>query len=201
MEKIIELGNISLTQKNFSEIKQNRPSLLSKFIKAHFEDFVSKWNELKLAITLNDVKLFLDSDELSNEQKALLLSCNFSVWQGINQKEILVWIGRKVIELNFSGHLTTPIAAVVRNLDDEEDLMKIIALQGKNLKEADVTNAINNKMSEPLKSCIIREGKQKTLPNNVDVRNLCAILQEKGIISSFKEDGDKIRVQQKRSSS
>lgn len=201
MGQIIELENVSLTPKNYSEIEQNHPSLLSKFIKTHFEDFVEKWNELKLAISLDDMKLFLDSSELNKEQKKLLMSSNFNVWQGINQKDSLVWIGKKVIELNFSGHLTTPIAAVVRNLDDEEDLMKIMALQGKNLKDADITNAINNKMREPLKSCITREGKQKTLPNNVNVKNFCAILQERCLISSFKEDGDKIRVQQKRSSS
>ena len=201
MSALIELKIITLSSENYSGIKENHTDLLPKYVATYFDEFLNKCNELKISITLDDIKLFLDSDELNKEQKKLLISNNFNVWQGINQKDILVWLGKKVIELEFSGQLTTSVATVVRNLDDEEDLVKIIVLQGQYLKESDITSAINNKMGESFKSCIMREGKQKNLPNNSDVKKFCAILQEKSLISSFKEDDDKIRVQQKRSSS
>ena len=201
MSVLIEQKKLVFTQDNYTGIKQNHLGLLSKYIAAYFNEFINKWNELKINVTPEDMKLLLDSNELDKNQKRKLLSENFDIWSTMNQKDSFVWLGKKVIELEYSEQLTTPIAVVIRHLDDEEDLMKIIALQGKNLKNTDVTNTINNKMGEPLKSCIMREGKQKNLPNKVSVRNLCAILQEKGLISSFKEDGDKIRVQQKRPSS
>lgn len=199
IDVLINLEKLSLTSENYSGIKQNHQSLLSKFISRNFDEFINKKDELKIEITPDDMKLLLDSKEFNKEQKSKLLSGNFDIWNTISQKESYVWLGKKIVELEFSGQLTVPVAAVVRNLDDEEDLVKIIVLQGRYLKASDITNAINNKMGEVFKSCIIREGKQKNLPNNVDTRNLCTILQEKGLISSFKEDGDKIRIQQKRS--
>lgn len=199
IDVLINLEKLSLTSENYSGIKQNHQSLLSKFISRNFDKFINKKDELKIEITPDDMKLLLDSKEFNKEQKSKLLSGNFDIWNTISQKESYVWLGKKIVELEFSGQLTVPVAAVVRNLDDEEDLVKIIVLQGRYLKASDITNAINNKMGEVFKSCIIREGKQKNLPNNVDTRNLCTILQEKGLISSFKEDGDKIRIQQKRS--
>ena len=199
IDVLINLEKLSLTSENYSGIKQNHQSLLSKFISRNFDEFINKKDELKIEITPDDMKSLLDSKEFNKEQKSKLLSGNFDIWNTISQKESYVWLGKKIVELEFSGQLTVPVAAVVRNLDDEEDLVKIIVLQGRYLKASDITNAINNKMGEVFKSCIIREGKQKNLPNNVDTRNLCTILQEKGLISSFKEDGDKIRIQQKRS--
>ena len=163
-----------------------------------YDDFVNNWSELKLAVTFDDMKLLLESDDLNKDQKYQLLSRDFNVWQGINQKEHLVWIGKKIIELNFSGQLKAPIAVVIRNLDNEEDLVKIIALQGRYLKETEIKNVINNKMSDAYKSCIENNGKKRELENNPSNLLFIGILKEKGIISSFKEDDDKIRVYQKR---
>ena len=201
MNVLIELKKITLSSENYSGIKENHTDLLPKYVATYFDEFLNKCSELKIDVSPDDMKLLLDSNELDKGQKNKLLSGKFDIWRTISQKDSFVWLGKKIIELEFSDQLTAPVAAVVRNLDDEEDLMKIIALQGQYLKESDITNAINNKMGEIYQSSIIREGKQKILPNNAGVKRLCTILQDKGLISSFKEDGNKIRVQQKRSSS
>ena len=198
MDVLIGQKKITLTSENYLGIKQNHTDLLSKYIAVWFDDFVDNWSELKLAVTFDDMKLLLESVNLNKDQKSQLLSRDFSVWQGINQKEHLVWIGKKIIELNFSVQLKAPIAVVIRNLDNEDDLIKIIALQGRYLKEAEIKNVINNKMSDAYKSCIENNGKKRELENNSSNLLFMGILKEKGIISSFKEDGDKIRVYQKR---
>lgn len=198
MDVLIGQKKITLTSENYLGIKQNHTDLLSKYIAVWFDDFVDNWSELKLVVTFDDMKLLLESVDLNKDQKSLLLSRDFGVWQGINQKEHLVWIGKKIIELNFSGQLKTPIAVVIRNLDNEEELKKIIALQGRYLKETEIKNVINNKMSDAYKSCIENNGKKRELENNSSNLLFMGILKEKGIISSFKEDGEKIRVYQKR---
>ena len=73
----------------------------------------------------------------------------------------------------------------------------MIALQAENLDEADMVNAINNKTNDDYKSSIKREGQKVKIPNTVQNKKLCAKLEEKGIISSFKEDGDKLKIYQK----
>ncbi len=198
MDVLIGQKKITLTSENYLGIKQNHTDLLSKYIAVWFDDFVDNWSELKLAVTFDDMKLLLESVNLNKDQKSQLLSRDFSVWQGINQKEHLVWIGKTIIELNFSVQLKAPIAVVIRNLDNEDDLIKIIALQGRYLKEAEIKNVINNKMSDAYKSCIENNGKKRELENNSSNLLFMGILKEKGIISSFKENGDKIRVYQKR---
>ena len=198
MDVLIGQKKITLTSENYLGIKQNHTDLLSKYITVWYDDFVNNWSELKLAVTFDDMKLLLESDDLNKDQKYQLLSRDFNVWQGINQKEHLVWIGKKIIELNFSGQLKAPIAVVIRNLDNEEDLVKIIALQGRYLKETEIKNVINNKMSDAYKSCIENNGKKRELENNPSNFLFIGILKEKGIISSFMEDDDKIRVYQKR---
>lgn len=198
MDVLIGQKKITLTSENYLGIKQNHTDLLSKYIAVWFDDFVDNWSELKLVVTFDDMKLLLESVDLNKDQKSQLLSRDFGVWQGINQKEHLVWIGKKIIELNFLGQLKTPIAVVIRNLDNEEELKKIIALQGRYLKETEIKNVINNKMSDAYKSCIENNGKKRELENNSSNLLFMGILKEKGIISSFKEDGEKIRVYQKR---
>ena len=53
-------------------------------------------------------------------------------------------------------------------------------------------------MDESYRLCIKREGKREKLPNTGLNKELCAILSAKGIISSYQEDGKRIRVIQKR---
>lgn len=90
MNVLIEQKKITLTSENYLGIKQNHTNLLSKYITVWFDDFVDNWSELKLAVTFDDIKLLLESDDLSKDQKSQFLSKDFNVWQGINQKEHLV---------------------------------------------------------------------------------------------------------------
>ncbi len=199
MNKIIELENISLTSKNYSGIKQNHPSLLSKFISNNFDEFINKWSELKIAINPDGMKLLLDSDDLSREQKCQLLSTDFEIWHNISQKNSFIWLGKKIIELEFTGKIIVPIKRIFENLGDETDIIGMIALQAENLDEADMVNAISNKTNDDYKSSVKREGRKVKIPNTVQNKKLCAKLEEKGIISSFKEDGDKLKIYQKKS--
>ena len=199
MDKIIELENISLTSKNYSGIKQNHPSLLSKFISNNFEEFINKWGELKIKITFDDMKRFLDSKELSKEQKNKLLSSDFDIWYAVSQQDdALTWLGRKIIELNLEGKVQVPIASVVANMDDADNVLKLLCLQGRNLKDNEIIDLVNNKLDESYRICIKHEGKREKLPNTSLNKKLCAILSAKGIISSYQEDGEKIKVIQKR---
>jgi len=199
MGVLINLRKLSLTSENYSGIKQKHPSLLSKYIKTHIGDFIDKWSELKIAVASDDIKLLLDSDGLSKEQKSQLLSTDFEIWHSVSQKESFIWLGKKIVELEFTGKTVVPIKVLLRNLDDESDIRDVITLQAEYLDESDIVNAINNKTGEDYKSCIKREGKKVKIPNTTHNKKLCAKLEEKGIISSFKEDGDKIKIYQKKS--
>lgn len=199
IDVLINLEKLSLTSENYSGIKQKHPSLLSKYIKTHIGDFIDKWSELKIAIAPDDIKLLLDSDDLSKEQKCQLLSTDFEIWHSVSQKESFIWLGKKIVELEFTGKTVVPIKVLLRNLDDESDIRDVITLQAEYLDESDIVNAINNKTGEDYKSCIKREGKKVKIPNTTHNKKLCAKLEGKGIISSFKEDGDKIKIYQKKS--
>lgn len=196
---LIEQENIVLSQDNYIGIKQKHADLLPKYIATYYDDFVDKWNELKIEITFDDMKIFLDSRELSKEQKNKLLSSDFDIWYAVSQQDdALTWLGRKIIELNLEGKVQVPIASVVANMDDADNVLKLLCLQGRNLKENEIIDVINSKMDESYRLCIKREGKREKLPNTGLNKELCAILSAKGIISSYQEDGKKIKVIQKR---
>lgn len=196
---LIEQEKLVLTQENYTGIKQNHVNILPKFIATYFDDFAEKWSGLKIEITFDDMKMFLDSKELSKEQKNKLLSSDFDIWYAVSQHDdALTWLGRKIIELNLEGKVQVPIASVVANMDDADDVLKLLCLQGRNLKENEIIDVINSKMDESYRLCIKREGKREKLPNTGLNKELCTILSEKGIISSYQEDGKKIKVIQKR---
>ena len=198
MDLLIKMDKLSFTKDNYLGIKQNYFNLLSKYISICFNDFLEKWSELKIKITFDDMKLFLDSDELNKEQKNRLLSSDFDAWYTVNQKDSLMWLGRKILELNFEGKIQVSIASVITNMDDADDVLKLLCLQGRNLKDNEIIDLVNNKLDESYRICIKRDGKREKLPNTSMNKELCAILSEKEIISSYQEDGKKIKVIQKR---
>lgn len=196
---LIELRLLQLTSENYFGIKSNYADLLPKFIVTYFDDFAEKWSELKIKITFDDMKMFLDSKELSKEQKNKLLSSDFDIWYAVSQQDdALTWLGRKIIELNLEGKVQVPIASVVANMDDADNVLKLLCLQGRNLKDNEIIDLVNNKLDESYRICIKRDGKREKLPNTSMNKELCAILSEKEIISSYQEDGKKIKVIQKR---
>ncbi len=198
MDLLIKMDKLSFTKDNYLGIKQNYFNLLSKYISICFNDFLEKWSELKIKITFDDMKLFLDSDELNKEQKNRLLSSDFDAWYTVNQKDSLMWLGRKILELNFEGKIQVSIASVITNMDDADDVLKLLCLQGRYLKDNEIIDLVNNKLDESYRICIKRDGKREKLPNTSMNKELCAILSEKEIISSYQEDGKKIKVIQKR---
>lgn len=198
MKILIEMDKLSLTKENYYGIKQNYSELLPNYVSVCFDDFLEKWSELKIEITFDDMKLFLDSDELNKEQKNRLLSSDFDAWYTVNQKDSLMWLGRKMLELNFEGKIQVSIASVITNMDDTDDVLKLLCLQGRNLKDNEIIDLVNNKLDESYRICIKRDGKREKLPNTSMNKELCAILSEKEIISSYQEDGKKIKVIQKR---
>ena len=196
MGVLINLRKLSLTSENYLGIKQKHPSLLSKFISNNFDEFINKKDELKNNISIDDIKMFLDSSKLNDTQKIRLLSTDFEVLLSVNQKDLFIWFGKKIIELEFTGKTIIPIKPLFRNLDEEADVINMIALQAENLDEADIVNAINNKTNNDCKSIIKREGRKVKIPNTVQNKKLCAKLKEKGLISSYQDDGDKIGIYQ-----
>ena len=192
------MDRLSFTKENYVGIKRNCFKLLPKYISVCFDEFLEKWSELKIEITFDDIKMLLDSNELSKEQKEKLLSSDLDAWYTVNQKDSLTWLGRKVLDLNFEGKMQVHIASVITNMDDADDVLKLLCLQGRNLKENEIVNLVNSKMDESYRMCIKRDGKREKLPNTSLNKELCAILSEKGIISSYQEDGEKIKIIQKR---
>ena len=200
LDIIIELGKISLSFDNYSKIGNNYPSLLSKYIKKHFDDFINKWSELKIVIDINNLKLLLDCSELDKDQKTTLFKLPLEIWGSTISKEDYIWLGKKIIELNISQEIQAPVLQILRSIDDENDLIKIICLQGKYhyLRNNDIINIVNSKMGEPYQSCVKREGKHEKIPYSKLNQQFCAVLSAKGIISRYQIEGDKIRVIQRR---
>ena len=200
LDIIIELGKISLSFDNYSKIGNNYPSLLPKYIKKHFDDFINKWSELKIVIDINNLKLLLDCSELDKDQKTTLFKLPLEIWGSTISKEDYIWLGKKIIELNISQEIQAPVLQILRSIDDENDLIKIICLQGKYhyLRNNDIINIVNSKMGEPYQSCVKREGKHEKIPYSKLNQQFCAVLSAKGIISRYQIEGDKIRVIQRR---
>ena len=73
MDVLIGQKKITLTSENYLGIKQNHTDLLSKYIAVWFDDFVDNWSELKLVVTIDDMKLLLESVDLNKDQKSQLL--------------------------------------------------------------------------------------------------------------------------------
>ncbi|MBO7412969.1 MAG: hypothetical protein J6U20_04810 [Fibrobacter sp.] len=200
LDIIIELGKISLSFDNYSKIGNNYSSLLPKYIKKHFDDFINKWSELKIVIDINDLKLLLDCSELDKDQKTRLFKLPLEIWGSTISKEDYIWLGKKIIELNISQEIQAPVLQILRSIDDENDLIIIICLQGKYhyLRNNDIINIVNSKMGEPYQSCVKREGKHEKIPYSKLNQQFCAVLSAKGIISRYQIEGDKIRVIQRR---
>ena len=143
------------------------------------------------------LKPLLDSKELNDEQKKTLLSTEFNAWQdlwrlGANCK----WLGKKVVELGYTGILFVPLNYIVRDLDNELDMKKFISLQEERLKNNEIANFINSKGLDPYRSCISKNGKNVKVPNTPEDLAFVKVLKKKGLIAGFKEEKDSIVVTQ-----
>lgn len=201
MGVLIKQCKLLLTLENYSGIKQNYSDLLPKYIGVHFEEFVEKWNELNIVIEMPDLKRLLESFELDKDQKVKLMKSPFELWGTTMSKDEYIWLGKKIIELDISQEIQVSVLSILQNIDDEEDLIKIICLQGKYdyLRNNDIIAVVNSKMNEPYQVCVKREGKREKIPYSKLNEQFCAILKDKEIISSYQVEGKKIRVIQRRS--
>lgn len=198
MKALIDLKCLAFTSNNYDGIRENHPDLLSKFTSIHFDDFISKWNELNISVNSNDIRLFLDENELDNEQKKTLLTTDFSIWQNVRKDETFEWLGKKVVELDFSGQLSVSASLILKKLDEESTVVEFISLQGEYLNEDEIINAINEKTGDEYKTCCKHDGKRCRLANTSVNIKFCKMLQERGLVSSYKPDGKEIKIVQKR---
>lgn len=199
MEALIDLNQLTLTAENYAGLKQYHQDLLSKYVGSLFDKFIDEWQKLNISIDLSDLTDFLDGKNLSAKQKKTLLTTEFDAWQSRLQKETLIWLGKKVVELECSEQLYVSPYSILDALDEENDVLNFISLQAQYVDNDQIVNAVNNKMGEEYKSCCAHEGKHIKLPYSITNMKFLKKLQKKQLISSYKQEENEIRIVQKRS--
>ena len=195
MNYLIESGILKFTAKNYELVRSQFLSLIPKYVGLNFSRFIAESKNLYVPYEI--LKPLLDSKELNDEQKKTLLSTEFNAWQdlwrlGANCK----WLGKKVVELGYTGILFVPLNYIVRDLDNELDMKKFISLQEERLKNNEIANFINSKGLDPYRSCISKNGKNVKVPNTPEDLAFVKVLKKKGLIAGFKEEKDSIVVTQ-----
>ncbi|WP_405328631.1 hypothetical protein [Fibrobacter sp.] len=195
MNHLIESGILKFTVKNYDLVRSQFLSLIPKYIGLNFNKFIAE--SKKLNISPEILKSLLDSKELNDEQKKALLSTEFNAWLdlwrlGANCK----WLGKKVVELGYTGILFVSLDYIVRNLDNALDMKKFISLQEERLKNNEIANFINSKGFDPYRSCISKNGKNVKVPNTPEDLAFVGVLKKKGLIAGFDVEKDSIVVTQ-----
>lgn len=195
MNYLIESGILKFTAKNYELVRSQFLSLIPKYVGLNFNRFIAESKNLYVPYEI--LKSLLDSKELNDEQKKSLLSAEFNAWQdlwrlGANCK----WLGKKVVELGYTGILFVPLDYIVRNLDNALDVKKFISLQEERLKNNEIANFINSKGFDPYRSCISKNGKNVKVPNTPEDLAFVKVLKKKGLIAGFDVEKDSIVVTQ-----
>lgn len=195
MNCLMELRILKFTAKNYELVRSQFLSLIPKYVGLNFNRFIAESKNLYVPYEI--LKSLLDSKELNDEQKKSLLSAEFNAWQdlwrlGANCK----WLGKKVVELGYTGILFVPLDYIVRNLDNALDVKKFISLQEERLKNNEIANFINSKGFEPYRSCISKNGKNVKVPNTPENLAFVKVLKKKGLIAGFDVEKDSIVVTQ-----
>ena len=195
MNYLIESGILKFTAKNYELVRSQFLSLIPKYVGLNFNRFIAESKNLYVPYEI--LKSLLDSKELNDEQKKTLLSTEFNAWQdlwrlGANCK----WLGKKVIELGYTGKIIVPLDYIVRNLDSALDMKKFISLQDEHLKNNEIANFINSKGFDPYRSCISKNGKNVKVRNTSEDLAFVKVLKKKGLIAGFDVEKDSIVVTQ-----
>lgn len=195
MNYLIESGILKFTAKNYELVRSQFLSLIPKYVGLNFNRFIAESKNLYVPYEI--LKSLLDSKELNDEQKKTLLSTEFNAWQdlwrlGANCK----WLGKKVIELGYTGKIIVPLDYIVRNLDSALDMKKFISLQDEHLKNNEIANFINSKGFDPYRSCISKNGKNVKVRNTPEDLAFVKVLKKKGLIAGFDVEKDSIVVTQ-----
>lgn len=195
MNCLMELRILNFTAKNYDILVNRFFGLFPKYIGLNFNKFIAESKNLYVSCEI--LKPLLDSKELNDEQKKTLLSTEFNAWQdlwrlGANCK----WLGKKVVELGYTGILFVPLDCIVRNLDNALDVKKFISLQEERLKNNEIANFMNSKGFDLYRSCISKNGKNVKVPNTPEDLAFVKVLKKKGLIAGFDVEKDSIVVTQ-----
>ena len=195
MNYLIELKILKFSDEKYNLIKNRFFGLIPKYVGLNFDEFIAACKNLYVSFEI--LKSLLDSSELDNEQKKILLSTEFNAWQDLWRLGTNCdWLGKKVIELGYTGKIIVPLDYIVRNLDNALDMKKFISLQEKYLKNNEIADFIDSKGLDPYRSCISKNGKNVKVPNTPEDLAFVKVLKKKGLIAGFKEEKDSIVVTQ-----
>lgn len=195
MNCLMELRILNFTAKNYDVLVNRFFGLIPKYIGLNFNKFIAESKNLYVSFEI--LKSLLDSSELDNEQKKSLLSAEFNAWQDLWRLGTNCdWLGKKVVELGYTGKIIEPLDLIVRNLDNELDVKKFISLQEEYLKNNEIADFIDSKGLDPYRSCLSKNGKNVKVPNTPEDSAFVKVLKKKGLIAGFKEEKDSIVVTQ-----
>lgn len=195
MNFLIELKILKFSDEKYNLIKNRFFGLIPKYVGLNFDEFIAACKNLYVSFEI--LKSLLDSSELDNEQKKILLSTEFNAWQDLWRLGTNCdWLGKKVVELGYTGKIIVPLDYIVRNLDNELDMKKFISLQEEYLKNNEIADFIDSKGLDPYRSCISKNGKNVKVPNTPEDLAFVKVLKKKGLIAGFDVEKDSIVVTQ-----
>lgn len=195
MNYLIESGILKFTAKNYELVRSRFLSLIPKYIGLNFNKFIAESKNIYVPYEI--LKSLLDSKELNDEQKKSLLSTEFNAWQDLWRLGTNCdWLGKKVVELGYTGMLFVPLGYIVRNLDNALDVKKFISLQEERLKNNEIADFIDSKGLDPYRSCLSKNGKNVKVPNTPEDLAFVKVLKKKGLIAGFDVEKDSIVVTQ-----
>ena len=195
MNYLIELKILKFSDEKYNLIVNRFVDLIPKYVGLNFDEFIAACKNLYVSFEI--LKSLLDSSELDNEQKKSLLSAEFNAWQDLWRLGTdCDWLGKKVVELGYTGILFVPLDYIVRNLDNALDVKKFISLQEEYLKNNEIADFIDSKGLDPYRSCISKNGKNVKVPNTPEDLAFVKVLKKKGLIAGFDVEKDSIVVTQ-----
>lgn len=195
MKFLIEERKISLTKENYAGMKKNHPQLLPAFVSGRFSDFIK--NDLNLETTGEDMLAFLDSDELTFEQKTQLLSAGFAVWKTMTDSSSLAKIGKTMIKIRFSGNFAVPINSIISSMENIADKIGIMELQHRNMMPEDIARIVASLGAE-YAALIEKKGRCPKIEKTPENEKLAKVLEAKGLVSSTALKGYKIEIHQRK---
>ena len=195
MKFLIEERKISLTEENYIGVKKEHPQLLPAFVSVRFSDFIK--NDLNLETTGEDMLTFLDSDELTFEQKTQLLSAGFAMWKTMTDSSSLAKIGKIMIKIRFSGNFAVPINSIISSMENIADKIGIMELQHRNMKPDDIARIVAGLGAE-YAALMERKGRCPKIEQIPENEKLAKVLEATGLISSTALKGDKIEIHQRK---
>jgi len=190
VELMIKYGYLSLSVKRFNYIKEHF-SMHIDLLKKYSKEFIE--NQTNYSLDKDDVLALLSSSEFNLQQKISIIQ-NTDKELIVDNKELSYAIcyilsGYQYIELDFN------VLKSLIQYGQLENKIKLLNIQFHSLSHDQITELLN-RFDEPY-SGIATKGKRPSIPKNQISLELVHKLHENDYISSFKEKGDKIKVNTK----